>query len=138
MKHPLMNWLLGREEEKKSGQEMYLPHGFTYTPYCSNSVSVDVSGKIYDIPDLMGKRITGVGHKPWRDWNEAEPVLIADGELVRVTYEAYVAVNFQHCNNALWPRTWREGHCIWHVESRLFDIFEYDSRFTPERFNPTT
>ena len=97
-----------------------------------------MSEKIYDIPDLMGKKITGIGHKPWRDWNEADPVLIADGEIVRVTYEAYVAVNFQNCNNALWPRTWREGHCIWHVESRLFDIFEYDSRFIPERFNPTT
>ena len=94
--------------------------------------------KIYDIPDLMGKRITGIGHKPWRCADEAEPVLIADGEQVRVTYEAHVAVNFRWFNNEMWPRTWREGHCIWHFESHLFDVLEWESRCIPERLNQTT
>ena len=92
-----------------------------------------MSEKIYDTPDLMGKRITGIGHKPWRDWSEAEPVLIADGEQVRVTRDAYLAINFRQFNNELWPRRWESGHCIWMLESRLFDIFEYDSRFIPDR-----
>jgi hypothetical protein len=91
--------------------------------------------KIYDTPDLMGKRITGIGHKPWRDWSEAEPVLIADGKQVRVTRDAYFAINFRQFNNELWPRWWHDGYCIWILESRLFDIFEYDSRFIPERMH---
>ena len=95
-----------------------------------------MSEKIYDTPDLMGKKITGIGHKPWRDWSEAEPVLIADGEQVRVTRDAYLAINFGQHNNQLWPRRWEEGHCIWLLESCLFDILEYQSRFIPERFNP--
>ncbi len=38
MKHPLMNWLLGREEEEQEPQKKwYLPHGFTYTPHRSVS-----------------------------------------------------------------------------------------------------
>jgi len=95
-----------------------------------------MSEKIYDTPDLMGKRITGIGHKPWRDWSEAEPVLIADGEQVRVTRDAYLAINFKQCNNELWPRRWEGRHCIWILESCVFDILEYQSRFIPERFSP--
>ena len=94
-----------------------------------------MSEKIYDTPDLMGKRITGIGHKPWRDWTEAEPVLIADGKQVRVTRDAYFAINFRQFNNELWPRWWHDGYCIWILESRLFDIFEYDSRCIPERMH---
>ena len=94
-----------------------------------------MSEKIYDTPDLMGKRITGIGHKPWRDWSEAEPVLIADGEQVRVTRDAYLAINFRQFNNELWPRTWEGRRCIWLIEGRLFDIFEYDSRCIPERMH---
>ena len=91
--------------------------------------------KIYDTPDLMGKRITGIGHKPWRNWSEAEPVLIADGKQVRVTRDAYFAINFRQFNNELWPRRWEGSHCIWILEGRLFSIFEYDSRCIPERIH---
>jgi len=100
-----------------------------------NSHPQEVRGEVYDIADLMKKRITGVGHRPWSTWDKSEPVMIADGELVRVTYDALVCINFQSWNNQLWPRTWKKPHCIWHLESRLFSLFEYDSRFIPERFN---
>jgi hypothetical protein len=94
-----------------------------------------MSEKIHDTPDLMGKRITGIGHKPWRDWSEAQPVLIADNEQLRVTRDAYFAINFRQFNNELWPRRWHDGYCIWTLEIRLFDIFEYDSRCIPERMH---
>ena len=94
-----------------------------------------MSEKIYDTPDLMGKKITGIGHKPWRDWSEAEPVLIADCKQVRVTRDAYYSINFRQFNNELWPRWWHDGYCIWILESRLFDIFEYDSRCITERMH---
>jgi len=81
----------------------------------------------------MKKRITGVGHRPWSTWDKSEPVMIADGELVRVTYKAYVCINFKSWNNELWPRTWENRHCVWRLESRLFSIYEYDTKFIPAR-----
>jgi|688.fasta_scaffold709036_1 hypothetical protein len=86
-----------------------------------------LSDKVHGIEDLMGKTLTGIGHKPWRGYNEAERVVIADGEPVRVTPEAYEAVKFSKFNSETHPRTRYEGgHYIWDMEPILFDDWAND------------
>ena len=91
----------------------------------------ELRGEVLCAEALMDKWITGVGHKPWHEWEKGEPMLIADGELVRVTHDAYKCVKFNGWNVEMWPKTWHDKHCIWHLERRSFESWWLSNRSYP-------
>lgn len=83
--------------------------------------------RIYGVDELMGKTITGIGHKPWQSWETAQPALIADGEMIFVTREAYETVKHRHLGNGLADHIRIGDHSIWEMDPVLFDDWYNDT-----------